>query len=176
MRRTRLGWIGGSVMAAAMATGALGGCGASSQSGPASSTAPSTAASTPNTPNTAPVVTSSTETAPTTPSATPNVKIAVCNRYAIRPAEIILGCADANTQLQHLTYQVYGPTQATAVGTLHENDCQPNCATGTYHSYPARAVFDRPQPDGGGVVLSRVTVTFPGAHPPGKSQLTYPLG
>ena len=56
---------------------------------------------------------------------------------AVAPQTYVLTCADANTRLAHLVWSGWGTSTAHATGTLEMNTCTPNCAQGTFHSYPA---------------------------------------
>ncbi len=49
----------------------------------------------------------------------------------------MLTCAASNTYLEDLTWTTWGATVATGRGTLVENTCTPNCASGELVSEPA---------------------------------------
>ena len=55
---------------------------------------------------------------------------------AREPASIDVS-PDSTEIVDHLTWSTWGPTTATATGTLLVNGCQPNCASGTFHPSPA---------------------------------------
>jgi hypothetical protein len=57
-----------------------------------------------------------------------------------KPKEIVMACADGNAVAEHLRWSSWRSTSARAKGTLHQNDCTPYCALGTFYNYPA--VFD----------------------------------
>ncbi len=59
----------------------------------------------------------------------------------VRPKSFILTCADANSQLDNLSWSSWTPGLASATGTLEVNDCTPYCAAGHFHSYPAIVIF-----------------------------------
>jgi len=99
----------------------------------------------------------------------------------VEPATDILACADGNALLQGLHWATWTPQLASAYGTFVANDCQPSCAGGHFHSYPAVVTAW-----GSGSVQGRpaerryteLTLMFPGARPPyynGNSKSTYPL-
>ena len=48
----------------------------------------------------------------------------------VRPASIVIACADANFYVDHLRWKTWGARVATATGMAHQNDCKPNCAAG----------------------------------------------
>ncbi len=59
----------------------------------------------------------------------------------VRPKTFILTCADANSQLDNLSWTSWTPGLASATGMLEVNDCTPYCAAGHFHSYPAIVIF-----------------------------------
>jgi len=73
-----------------------------------------------------------------------------CTRSQVRPANIIVACADGNIALTRLRWSTFGGTVARASGQFSYNDCNPNCAAGHFHSVPATVVLSKPRrcPDG----------------------------
>lgn len=71
-------------------------------------------------------------------AATAKVYVAAkgCTGRAYRPTKLILACADANLYVTGLKYSSYGGATATATGTIHVNECKPNCAAGMFRVYP----------------------------------------
>jgi hypothetical protein len=59
----------------------------------------------------------------------------------VRPREYILTCADANSYLGSLSWTTWTPRLASAYGTLGINDCNPYCAVGHFHGYPALVIL-----------------------------------
>jgi len=51
----------------------------------------------------------------------------------VKPASIMIACADANYWIAHLTWKGWGTATATAAGDVHYNDCTPYCAAGHFH-------------------------------------------
>jgi hypothetical protein len=51
-----------------------------------------------------------------------------------RPTSLITACADANQYVDHLRWSAWSATRAVGTGTLHQNDCTPNCAAGHFHT------------------------------------------
>ncbi|MCU1589601.1 MAG: Uncharacterized protein JWP11_857 [Frankiales bacterium] len=64
-----------------------------------------------------------------------------CSDRPIRPSYVALACADGSSIAESLTWTSWGQTEATAEGVLSENDCTPQCVSGTKHSYPATFHF-----------------------------------
>jgi len=64
-----------------------------------------------------------------------------CTKSQVRPASIIIACADANLQLTHLKWSSFGGATAAATGSYYVNDCTPDCAAGKFHSYPIRVTL-----------------------------------
>ncbi|MBV8064283.1 MAG: hypothetical protein JOY73_02015 [Actinobacteria bacterium] len=54
----------------------------------------------------------------------------------VRPASIIVACADANFYVDHIRWSSWGAAGAVGKGTAHRNDCTPNCAAGHFHASP----------------------------------------
>jgi hypothetical protein len=59
----------------------------------------------------------------------------------VKPKTFILACADGNAELTKLSWTSWTPILASAYGVLSENDCNPTCVGGHFHSYPALLVF-----------------------------------
>jgi hypothetical protein len=96
----------------------------------------------------------------------------------VRPASVVLACADANFGVRRLRWTDWGSSFATATGVAYANDCTPNCAAGHMHTYDAVLVASGTQrcPDGK-TAYSRVAIAFVGASPYPKSNpsdLVYP--
>ncbi len=58
------------------------------------------------------------------------------------PAQIGL---DNHDYLSGLTWSDVGPHTASANGALNEDDCTPNCASGTYHTFPVQVLASDPR-------------------------------
>jgi hypothetical protein len=61
----------------------------------------------------------------------------------VRPASIVVACADANFYVDHLRWKAWGARVATAAGTAHQNDCKPNCAAGHFRTFPLTVRLSR---------------------------------
>jgi hypothetical protein len=106
-----------------------------------------------------------------------------CTKSQVRPATIVVACADANLALTNLRWVSFGAATAHASGSYRVNDCTPYCAAGRFHSYPVEVVLwqarlcqDKHDD------YREATVTFTGSRPPGvssahpKLSLGCPLG
>ncbi|MDG3012091.1 hypothetical protein G4X40_18270 [Rhodococcus sp. D2-41] len=65
---------------------------------------------------------------------------------ATEPAEVMLTCADANDYVDGIVWGLWSADRAVGLGTEHYNQCEPNCAAGTWASRPALIYLDRPAP------------------------------
>ena len=92
-----------------------------------------------------------------------------CTKSQIRPATIIIACADDNLSLTRLHWSSFGGAAARATGQYYVNDCTPNCAAGRFHSYPMTLVLSKAKvcPDGHDDYQS-AAVTFTAARPAGQ--------
>lgn len=57
----------------------------------------------------------------------------------VKPSSVVLACADANYWIAALKWKHWGAATATATGSVHYNDCTPNCAAGHFHVIPGTA-------------------------------------
>jgi hypothetical protein len=83
----------------------------------------------------------------------------------VKPSEIILACGDGNSVAQRLHWQKWGHSSASGSGVLHQNNCTPYCAEGTFHNYPARFGLSDAVTAGGRMYFTVVKVTFTGKVP-----------
>jgi hypothetical protein len=72
------------------------------------------------------------------------------HRARARPKSIIVACADANFYVTGIRWSQWRATRAVGGGTAHVNDCKPNCAAGSFHTFRVT------------VRLSRVVTCVPG--------------
>jgi len=66
-----------------------------------------------------------------------------CKHSQIRPAQIIIYCADANGLLKNMRWSSFGGATARGTGSYSFNDCNPNCAAGHFHTYPVTVTLSR---------------------------------
>jgi hypothetical protein len=68
-----------------------------------------------------------------------------CEHHArVRPASVVVTCADANFYLTGLRWKRWDGSRAVATGIAHVNDCTPYCAAGKFHTYPAELRLSAP--------------------------------
>lgn len=71
----------------------------------------------------------------------------ICSASIMRskPREMFLS-ADGSLYVRRIVWTGWGATSATGRGTASADNCSPNCAQGTYHSYPAVITVSDPRP------------------------------
>ncbi len=104
-------------------------------------------------------------------TAVPEV-VADCNQLAPAPSShpisIVLACGDGNASLVAINWPSWDSTTAVGTGTYTQNDCTPDCALGTFISYPGTTIeLSSPWKTFAGYEFSSVTFTFPDAFAPG---------
>jgi hypothetical protein len=72
------------------------------------------------------------------------------HKPSVRPLEIVLACADGNLYAAGLHWTRWTSSSAAATGTGHQNDCNPYCAAGHFHTYPISIRLSDPVTCGGG--------------------------
>ncbi|MBF6331754.1 hypothetical protein [Nocardia transvalensis] len=60
---------------------------------------------------------------------------------AVRPADLILACADLGIRVEHIEWKSWGPDRAEGDGVARENTCTPNCAAGNFVTKPVHVVL-----------------------------------
>jgi hypothetical protein len=93
-----------------------------------------------------------------------------CERGRFKPRRVIITCADENFRVRGITWSSWTTTAARGRGTALVNDCKPNCASGTFKSYPVRLRAFRPRETGGCVpnsLFTRLGWRFPKGKPAG---------
>jgi hypothetical protein len=88
-----------------------------------------------------------------------------------KPATIILACGDGNAVLQKLSWSSWKDHSASGQGSLSQNDCTPDCADGTFHSYPIKVSLADPVPTDGRQYFVKVTLSFPKHRPTGVAKV-----
>lgn len=85
-----------------------------------------------------------------------------CKRPRIRPTNVVFACADHGYYATHLSWSIWHLQHATGEGLFHQNDCDPNCAGGTFQNSRGRIVLRRRTWCGGfnRFVFTRVTVVY----------------
>ena len=93
-----------------------------------------------------------------------------CRRGRYKPAQVIISCADANFRARSIDWSSWTATEARGRGTALVNDCEPNCAEGTFRRFPIRLRAFRPRMTGGcvpGSLFTRLAWRFPQSKPEG---------
>jgi hypothetical protein len=87
-----------------------------------------------------------------------------CTGVKIRPASIMFACADGGFYMTEGDWTTWHRWRATGRGLFHQNDCDPSCAGGTFHTVRGRIVlFDRIFCSGiDTYVFGRVRIRFDG--------------
>ncbi len=90
-----------------------------------------------------------------------------CTHSQVRPATIVLACADDNLSLTKLHWSSFGSANAYATGEYYVNTCTPDCVAGKFRSYPITLELSaaRPCPDKHDD-YQQATVTFTDKRPP----------
>lgn len=108
------------------------------------------------------------------PSAVPDC----LGKPTVKPAQIVLACADAGLGVRSLAWVGWGQPRAAGIGTAFANDCTPNCAAGHFHSYPAVIVLSGTQHCDGVTAYRSAQVAIVGSPPAAwrtVANATYPL-
>lgn len=73
-----------------------------------------------------------------------------CKHSQVKPAQVVIYCADANGLLKGMRWSSFGGSTARGTGDYSFNDCSPDCAAGHFHSYPVTVTLSQPKrcPDG----------------------------
>ena len=88
------------------------------------------------------------------------------SQRTVRPAFFLLACGDGNIQIEHARWSVWGTDHASGTGTLNQNDCQPFCAVGHFHSQTGDLTLYQPVVFRGHHVFSRLRVQLDGPLAP----------
>jgi hypothetical protein len=91
-----------------------------------------------------------------------------CERGRYKPRRVVITCADANFRARGITWSSWTRSEARGRGTALVNDCDPNCAEGTFRRYPLRLRAFRPRETGGcvpGSLFTRLAWRFPQRKP-----------
>ncbi len=93
----------------------------------------------------------------------------------LKPSEIVLTCADANTIAENIIWSRWTADGAAGVGDIKANDCNPACAGGHFHNYPANFILGNPKIVGQTTYFTSLDVQYTAANPGQKSTENYPL-
>jgi hypothetical protein len=90
----------------------------------------------------------------------------------IRPMSLYLACADGGLGVTNVTWTSWGTVAANGMGTLHVNNCIPDCADGTSSSYPASISVTSPSSSSGVPIFQDITVVPTGGQGQVESSTT----
>lgn len=86
-----------------------------------------------------------------------------------KPARILTS-GDSSTYVDGLTWSGWGGPTAVGSGNMKVNNCQPNCAQGTFTAYPATVTLTGLTPYAGGKqAYADITISAPTAPAPANS-------
>jgi hypothetical protein len=81
-------------------------------------------------------------------------------KLRVRPASVVLACADGNFSVSKLAWTGWGQAFAAGRGTGSLNDCKPYGAAGHFHSYPVILLATGRQSCHGSPAYASVTYAF----------------
>jgi hypothetical protein len=84
------------------------------------------------------------------------------HRITIRPRYILFACGDGAFYVRGMDWQSWHPFRALGHGTFHQNDCDPSCAEGTFHTVGGRLLLKgrEPCPRVHHFLFTRAVITF----------------
>jgi hypothetical protein len=114
--------------------------------------------------------------APAAQAAGSPVVIDCLGKGVVKPAEIVLACADAGIMIDNIRWTSWKANRAKGVGTLVWNTCLPtDCASGLVEKYRVRITL-RGLASGEGIdVFSKASLRFPTGGPAGLETGSYTL-
>jgi hypothetical protein len=92
------------------------------------------------------------------------------SRVGVRPASIVMACADGNFYVTRIRWTRWTARTAAGTGTGHLNDCRPNCAAGHFHTYRVAITLSHPLVCAGLNEFSRVGWRYVAAAASGASR------
>ena len=118
---------------------------------------------------------STTTSLPAGPGVLANCTAPAPQSLAVEPSTIYVACADAGIGARDLVWSSWTASTATAAGDVWENDCTPNCASGTIKLYPASITLSEVQSSRNGPTFTSLTATYSGTEPNGRRTDTFML-
>lgn len=86
----------------------------------------------------APLMTFGAATMATSAGATVSTRLLTCaGKPTTKPSAYLLSCADAGAGWNTMSWSQWNATSALGRGVLRQNNCTPNCVSGTFISYRA---------------------------------------
>ena len=85
-----------------------------------------------------------------------------CHLVRFRPQYILFACGDGAFYARRLEWDTWHRWRAVGHGVFHQNDCDPNCADGTFHKAGGRIVLKKRDrcPDVHHYVFTRAAIRF----------------
>jgi hypothetical protein len=80
----------------------------------------------------------------------------------VRPTSIVIACGDGNQYLTGVHWSSWATANAKGTGTLHYNDCTPNCAAGHFHTVRATVSLGKAASCKGARVFTSLHAMWPG--------------
>jgi hypothetical protein len=97
-----------------------------------------------------------------------------CTKPKVEPKSITLTCGDAQTVLKRLGWDEWNLPKVKGQGQLWVNDCDPNCAAGSFDKFDVKVRLLNPKPaECGGQTLpmySRAHIRFKNEAPPHQNR------
>lgn len=94
-----------------------------------------------------------------------------CQQNVYKPRSITVACAGANFRLTKVRWSSYGATTAKGSATARIDTCDPNCVSGTFHTYSVSVSLSKVKQCGDVPQFTRLAVTFTGTRPKGYSRV-----
>ncbi len=142
---------------------------AAGKRGPTATTKPGSTSASSSTTTTRPTTTTPATSTPPTTSAPAFPGVPVCQPSTtppvIRPTVIYFACVTGNVSVTNITWQSWGAAIAVGSGTLNVNNCEPDCANGTFAKYPASIELSDPTNATGTPMFQYVSVVNHGNGP-----------
>jgi hypothetical protein len=91
-------------------------------------------------------------------------------KLIVRPTSIVAACGDGNFYFTGLSWSTWSASGGSGAGTAHQNDCDPYCAAGHFHTYPATVRLDLPKSCNGRRELTRLSWHFTDGVPKGNKR------
>jgi hypothetical protein len=87
-----------------------------------------------------------------------------CLHLRYKPRYILFACGDGGFYVRQAAWSSWHRFRAIGRGVFHQNDCDPSCAGGTFHTAPGRIVLkDRIRcPERHRYAFGRAIITFDG--------------
>ena len=98
-------------------------------------------------------------------SARPLVAPNCLGKPTVKPAEVVLACADAGLGVRGIVWLGWGQPVAAGVGTAFANDCTPTCAAGHFHTYRGVLLLSGSQRCAGRIAYKTASVAVVGEPP-----------